>query len=148
MDNGSVLKVFTDGGARGNPGPAAIGVVIKNQRGEIIHQKGQCIGQKTNNEAEYYALIYALQWLKDNLDNFDGALMINFFLDSKMIVNQMAGNYKVKAPNLKPLFNEAKKIEIELGSVPIRYSHIQRDLNKLADRQVNLALDGCLQNKI
>lgn len=133
------LSIWTDGGARGNPGPAGIGVVIKDERGEVVLKKGKFIGWATNNEAEYQALIFALDFLascpfKDSLERID------FYSDSALLVNQMKGKYKVKANNLKDLFFAAKKKEKDLRC-PIEFRSLARERNSESDFLVNQALD-------
>jgi len=133
-----ILKVYTDGGARGNPGPAAIGIVVKNQNGQTIFQQGRAIGWATNNQAEYQALIAALSWIKDNHPQ---AEKIDFFLDSQLVVSQMQGKYRVKSAKIKPLWQKAKQLETSLPPVKVDYHLIPRSLNHEADRLLNQALD-------
>jgi ribonuclease HI len=132
------LIVFTDGGARGNPGPAAVGYVIKNSLGRILCQQSMFVGQTTNNVAEYRAVIEALKWLikKTNL-NYS---QINFFLDSKLVVNQLNGFYKVKETKMRNLIIEVRQLERELGG-NVFYHLIPRQKNKLADSLVNQTLN-------
>ncbi|MFH1561506.1 MAG: ribonuclease HI family protein [Patescibacteria group bacterium] len=133
----SKISIYTDGGSRGNPGPAAIGVVVK-ENNKIIFQLGKTIGVATNNEAEYQGLIEALKWLIEQKNKID---QIDFFLDSKLVVFQMKGEYKVKAPKVIPLFAQAKQLEKQIDS-KINYQHIRRELNSQADALLNQALDG------
>jgi len=133
------LTVFTDGGARGNPGPAAIGFVIKDDQGKIIIEKGQYIGRATNNVAEYQAVIEALKWLKKNL-SFRPA-RTTFFLDSKLAVNQLNGLFKVKNHGLRNLIVEVRQWEREIGGHVI-YCFVRREKNKKADTLVNQSLDS------
>jgi len=134
MEN--ILVIHTDGGARGNPGPAAIGVVIE-QNGKIIHEFGKTIGDTTNNVAEYTAIIEALQYCK-TINNQQ--LTIHFLLDSKLVVEQLNGNFKIKDTKLRELSLKIRLLEVESGGV-ITYAHTPRENNKQADLQVNLALD-------
>ena len=129
------LFIHTDGGARGNPGPGAIGIVIANEKKEIIKEIGKFIGRSTNNEAEYQAVVEALKTCgeKKNLD-------IEFFIDSLLIVNQLNGKFKVKEPRLKKYFNEIKLLEKNFRSV--KYTHIERSKNYAADKIVNEVLDN------
>ena len=91
------LLIFTDGGARGNPGPAAIGFIIKDNYGEVLVELGKFIGRATNNVAEYQAVIEALTWLKNNYQRKELSNdQIDFFLDSNLVVNQLNGFYKIK----------------------------------------------------
>jgi len=131
------LKIYTDGGSRGNPGPAAFGVTIIDKNKNPIYEKGGFIGRKTNNQAEYEGLIHALDWLAKN---GQGVKTVEFFLDSKLVVNQMKGLFKVKAPKMRPLWTKAKQIEQSLN-LAITYSHIPRELNTRADELLNKALD-------
>lgn len=131
------LKIYTDGGSRGNPGPSGIGVAVKNEKGETVFQKGEFIGQATNNQAEYQALIYALDWLEKNSKRIE---KVDFFLDSKLVVCQMKGEFKIKSPAIRPLWIKAKQIESRLD-IQIDYHSIPRELNAEADGLLNQALD-------
>jgi probable phosphoglycerate mutase len=99
------ISIYTDGGARGNPGISGYGLVVLDQQQNSLYQQSKFLGVKTNNEAEYLGLIGALTWLKDNQSNIDS---VNFYSDSQLMVRQITGLYKVKSPNLKPLFDTAK----------------------------------------
>ena len=130
------LIVYTDGGARGNPGPAAFGVVI----GET-YMHGEYIGETTNNIAEYSGLVYALKHAKKGTDETDMAKVdLEVRMDSELIIKQMKGEYKVKNEGLKPFFLEAKKLISHFHSVS--FVHIPREENKEADAMVNKALDA------
>jgi len=128
------LVIYTDGGARGNPGPAGIGVVIGD-----AYEHGEYIGETTNNVAEYSALVFALKkaksLYKDDCTNLD----IEVRMDSELIVKQMKGEYKVKNEGLRPLFLEAQKL-IQLFH-HVSFMHIPREKNARADALVNQALD-------
>ena len=104
----SFLKIYADGGARGNPGPAAIGYSII-QNGQEIKAHGQCIGEATNNEAEYKAVLAALAWLEKNCQ--PSLYSIKVYLDSKLVVNQLNGLFKIKKARLRALVLKAKNIE-------------------------------------
>lgn len=137
------LKIFTDGGARGNPGSAAVGVVIKNEQDQIIDKFGKTIGISTNNVAEYTGVIEALKFLlitnnKKLITNTEG---IEFFLDSELVVSQLNGIFKVKNSNLKQLLIKVRELEGEIGG-NVSYSSIPREKNRLADSLVNQALDN------
>lgn len=135
------LSIFCDGGARGNPGPAAIGFVIF-QNGKIVHKFFKRIGEATNNVAEYRAVIAALEWLLKNYPIIQSSnQLINFFLDSQLIVNQLIGNFKIKNSNLQKLTGRVKNLERGIGK-KINYSYIPRRQNKIADALVNQALNG------
>jgi len=136
------LIINTDGGARGNPGPAGIGIVIKTETGEMLQKISQTIGETTNNVAEYTAVIKALEWMRANatilqLNNFT----INFFLDSTLVVNQLNGLFKVKDAKLRELLLKVRILEQEVGG-KIYYSSIPREKNMEADALVNQALDS------
>lgn len=131
------LKIYTDGGSRGNPGPAAYGIVIKTNKGKTICEKSKAIGRATNNEAEYQGLIAALNRLNKSQLKADQLI---FYLDSRLVVNQMQGKFKVKAGNLKPLWQKAKKLAQNLSG-EIKYQHIPRTSNRRADKLLNQALD-------
>lgn len=135
------LFVFTDGGARGNPGPSAIGVYIANDKGKEIAKIGKRIGHATNNIAEYSAILEALSWIEENRDLFDKDSKISFFMDSELATSQIAGVYKVKNDKIRELLFKIRVKEKELG-LSITYKHIRREENKKADRLVNLALDN------
>ena len=137
-----ILNIFCDGGARGNPGPAAIGFVTKDAAGSVIHQHGASIGIATNNVAEYRAVIAALEWLVKNKSTFHFSLFtLNFYLDSALVVNQLNGLFKVKNANLRQLIVQIKILESQL-SIPITYTSIPRAQNFQADALVNKALDS------
>lgn len=125
--------LYTDGGARGNPGPAGIGFVLTIPDHEPI-QVGNYIGRATNNQAEYRALIAGLERAsKENVTE------LHCFLDSELLVQQMRGKYRVKNAGLAPLYTHAKKIAASFTH--ITFSHIPREKNKKADQLVNEALD-------
>lgn len=131
------LRVHTDGGARGNPGPAAVGVVIEDvSNGSLIVEFGKCIGETTNNVAEYMAVCEALRSSKDK-----GATEINFFLDSVLVVNQLNGKFKVKDAKLRELLLQVRILEQELGAT-VAYHVVPREQNRRADFLVNQALDN------
>lgn len=132
------LNIHTDGGSRGNPGPAAVGVVIQESSGKLIHQFSQTIGQATNNIAEYQGVIIALEYLlKQNLN----PTSIHFFLDSTLVVNQLSGLWKIKDTNLKGKAIKVKQLEGSLNC-PINYTAIPREKNSQADLLLNQALDN------
>jgi ribonuclease HI len=133
------VSVYTDGGSRGNPGHSGFGVVIYNDARQIIAQISKYIGLATNNEAEYSALIESLLWLRDN-SSIHQVSEVTFYSDSQLMVRQLQGRYKVKAPNILPLFNQAKTL---LNSLNFNYqfSDIPREQNSLADQLANDAMD-------
>ena len=134
-----MLKIFTDGGARGNPGPAAAAFIV--YRGEeILAQEGHYLGRTTNNVAEYQAVLKAFDWLLSYQQKAKEPGKVEFFLDSKLVVSQLNGQFKIKARNLLPLVLAIKQKEKALG-VPVSYSYIPRFKNKAADLLVNQTLD-------
>ena len=136
------LKIYLDGGARGNPGLAAIGFVIKDATNQIISQRGQFIGKATNNQAEYQALIAVFNWLKDYQQTHQKSLeQVDLFLDSQLVVKQMQGIYKIKSAKIKFLWQKAKELESKLWPLKIYYHLIPRSLNWQADCLLNQALD-------
>ena len=134
------LFVFADGGARGNPGPAAVGFLIKDNRGKVLIRQGKYIGRATNNVAEYMAVVEALKWLQKNLVDLASSVgMIKFFLDSKLVVNQLNGLFKVKNKNLRNLVVIVRSLEQEVDG-NIVYHFRPREKNKEADFLVNQVL--------
>ena len=127
------IIINTDGGSRGNPGPAAIGAVLSSEGGEVIAKYNECIGETTNNIAEYKALILALTRLADF--EYDEA---ECRLDSELVVKQFNGLYKVKDSNMKDLYGQVQDL---IFFKPIKFVHVRREYNKLADQLVNEALD-------
>jgi len=134
-----MLKVFTDGGARGNPGPAAAAFVVYRGEG-ILAQEGHYLGRATNNVAEYQAVLKAFDWLLSHQEKVKEGGKVEFFLDSKLVVFQLNGQFKIKARNLLPLVLAIKQKEKALG-VPVSYSYIPRFKNEAADLLVNQTLD-------
>ncbi len=132
-----LLVINTDGGARGNPGPAGTGVVIKNEQGEIVYRHGGYIGAATNNVAEYSALIKALTEAH-NL----GAREVRINMDSELIVKQMLGQYKIKEPTLQKLAQQAVMLLKKFDKYS--FTHVRREFNKEADMLVNEAIDEAL----
>ncbi|HLD51544.1 hypothetical protein A3K34_04300 [candidate division WWE3 bacterium RIFOXYC1_FULL_40_10] len=128
------MTLFSDGGARGNPGPAAFGIVLKDENCETIFSSNRYLGTKTNNEAEYMGLIAGLMAGTDK-----GASEIICYLDSELIVKQLKGVYKVKNDRMKEFWKKAKELERDYKKVT--YVHIPRTENKEADALVNEALD-------
>ncbi len=127
------LSIFTDGASRGNPGKASIGAVIL-ENGIIIDQISKYIGEKTNNEAEYTAVLESLKWMIEH--KYTNA---RFYADSKLLVEQLNGNYKVKAPTIIPLFKECKELIKDLS---VSFTWVRREENSQADALANQALDS------
>jgi len=137
--NPQKIIIHTDGGARGNPGPAAIGIVI---RGGSVGKKeyGEYLGEATNNEAEYKAVIFALKKLKHLIGSAESKKSdVEVMLDSELLEKQLNGEYKIKEKNLQHYFIEVWNIKSDFGSVNFR--HVKREENRDADRIVNQILD-------
>lgn len=136
----STLTIYTDGGARGNPGPAAVGVYFKLGQFEERHHR--TIGTATNNVAEYTAVLDALtkvaEYRQAGAPVFSA---LHFFLDSELVVKQLRGEYRIKEPTLQGLALKAKLALKELD-LPFQFSHVKRESNKIADSLVNAALDA------
>jgi len=129
------LTTYTDGGARGNPGPAAAGIIIKDATGKTVAGYGEYLGRQTNNYAEYAALISALKKAKEL-----GATEVECVLDSELVTKQMKREYKVKEPTLQKLFISAYNLAGAFTKVS--YRHVLREKNKEADAWVNKVLDN------
>jgi ribonuclease HI len=123
-----------DGGSRGNPGPASYGVVIRNPRGEVIARLKKYIGRVTNNVAEYYGLIAALDYAQSH-----GVRALRVESDSELLVKQMQGHYKVRSEDLRPLYERARKMSQAFES--FRIGHVYREQNREADALANEAMD-------
>ena len=148
------LRVYCDGGARGNPGQAAIAFIIKNQHNQTVHRHAETIGVTTNNVAEYKAVIAALEFLVKTTAA-KHSQFITIFLDSQLVARQLAGKFRIKTPHLLTLVRRVRQIEESLAvglqtqtnrgglffSPSIAYEHIPRELNSEADELVNQALD-------
>jgi ribonuclease HI len=133
------LKFFTDGGSRGNPGPSASGVVILTMDDQILEQFGEYLGHGTNNVAEWTAVKLAIEAIAKYKPK-----RVHSFMDSELVCKQLNGQYRVKHPDLQPLYQSV----VELASqYNISYQHVYREKNKLADAQVNLAIDRALGMK-
>lgn len=142
------LVINTDGGARGNPGPAGIGYIIQNREGRIF-ENTKYIGEKTNNQAEYIAVVEALKWIKGNFlpnrtSELSDMVEIECLLDSQLIVEQLNLRYKLKNEGLKPLFWEIRELVMQLGG-RVSFKYIPREENYLADKLVNKAIDEAIK---
>lgn len=133
------INIYTDGGSRGNPGHSGYGLVIYDEKQIVIFQDSKYLGVKTNNEAEYAGLIGALIWIDQNKDLYS-VTKINFHSDSQLMVRQLQGLYKVRAPNLIPIFNQAKNL-ISNINLPFAFKDVRREFNQLADQLANQAMD-------
>jgi len=131
---GKALVLHFDGGSRGNPGPAGIGVTLTDSQGTPLYELGEFLGRCTNNVAEYTALLRGLNAAKTL-----GAAKLTVHSDSELLVRQINGIYKVKSPDLKPLFQKAVALINALGDVTV--THVYREGNTRADELANLAMD-------
>lgn len=128
------LKIYTDGASRGNPGHAAIGIVIQNENSQLVKEISDYVGINTNNYAEYQAVLRALKEAKSlNADE------VTLFSDSELICRQLMGKYKVKSNNIRPLFTKVISLASQLRSFSV--VHIRREKNSHADKLANIALD-------
>ena len=162
MNNKPDYTIYCDGGARGNPGPAAYGFVIYDSNGSKKYEEGGAIGITTNNVAEYSAVVAALKYvlsIKYPFESFDKTpfgrtqgkqdksaqgnkvLSIRFFLDSQLVAEQLSGRWKIKNESLRNFFFTIKDLEQKIGA-KFSYFSVPREQNKEADRLVNLALDA------
>jgi ribonuclease HI len=128
------LVIYTDGGARGNPGPAGIGAVAYDEQGNVVFEISEYIGETTNNQAEYKAAVRALEEAKKKK-----AKELYLYLDSELVVKQLNGEYKIKNKGLQPLF--VKIYNACLDFKKVEFKHVRREKNKEADRLVNEAID-------
>ena len=133
------VKLFTDGGSRGNPGPSAAGIVLTDMEGNVVTNTGKYLGITTNNQAEYQAVLHGLQIAKN-----DGATIVHVYMDSLLVVNQMNGIFKIKNRELWPIHQAIKDLVAQFEKVS--FTHIPREMNKLADSEVNKVLDEAEKN--
>lgn len=133
------LVIHADGGSRGNPGPAGFGVTIQSQ-GQTLYEKGEYLGIKTNNEAEYLGLIHALTWVI-NQKNILTLNTIEVFMDSQLVIRQVNNIYKIKAPHLKILKSQVDQL-INQIAIPITFTDVRRNFNSRADELANQAMDA------
>lgn len=126
-------SLYTDGGSRGNPGPAAYGFVIYADH-EVVAKKGGYVGETTNNVAEYMGLLEGLKELKNHTQ---GEVWV--YMDSELIIKQMRGEYRVRDANLKDIYVQVQQIEAQFDKV--HYTHVRREKNAVADKVVNQVLD-------
>jgi ribonuclease HI len=133
--------IYCDGGSRGNPGPAAIGVILTEEKGKVIKEYAEKIGRATNNEAEYESLIFALQKAKLLFGGKKAKTMdIEIRTDSEFVVKQMNGKYKILDRKIEQLFLKTWNLKIDFGDV--KFIHVPREKNWEADKLVNVALDS------
>lgn len=138
---------YTDGGSRGNPGPAASGIFITTDKDRELTSFGTFLGIQTNNYAEYTAIIEALSWIVQNRQSLGSIEEIECRMDSQLACRQLTGVYKVKHPQIKPLFTQVQQLQQALA-VPFRFIHIPREQNSFADAEVNNALDKVMFSSI
>lgn len=132
-------RIEADGGARGNPGPAGSGAVVRDAQGKVVAEVSEFIGHTTNNVAEYTALVRALEALAKMLGASASEASVAVYMDSKLVIEQMKGKWKVKHPNMKPLHAQADTLARKFASVS--FSHIPREENGAADALANAAMD-------
>jgi ribonuclease HI len=140
------IVICTDGGSRGNPGPAAFGVVVCDETGRVLKEYGETIGVRTNNEAEYEAVIFGLKKVKalygkDALKSSE----VEVRSDSELLIKQMNGEYKIMEPKIQELFLKVWNLKTEFSK--LKFVAVGREKNKEADRLVNAALDGSCRNQ-
>lgn len=136
------IIVYSDGGARGNPGPAGIGVYVTDETGNVIKEVFEYIGESTNNIAEYTAVLRGLETLKVMFGESIKDIKIEWKLDSELVQKQLAGEYKVKNPGLRSIFDNIQDLRAHFPHLNIQ--HVRREFNKEADRLVNQAIDSAV----
>lgn len=140
------IVIYTDGGSRGNPGPSAFGILIFDDQKNILKKYSQYIGEATNNEAEYQALIFALKKTKALFGKEQiKKTPVEIMSDSELLVKQMKGEYKILNPRIQPLFLKAWNLKIDFGK--LRFFLIPREKNREADRLVNETLSKILVSR-
>lgn len=141
MENHQKIITYTDGGSRGNPGQAALGVVICDEKGNIIKEYGERLGIKTNNEAEYSAIVSALKKVKALFGKEKAKkIEVEMRMDSELAMKQLTGQYKIESEKIIPLFVDVWNLRLDFAKVS--FSHVPREKNKEADKMVNEALDN------
>lgn len=128
------LRVYSDGAARGNPGPSGAGAVLTDADGTIVARVGKFLGRQTNNYAEYMGLIIGLEHAREL-----GAREVDVYADSELMIRQLGGRYQVKSATLKPLFDQA--VRLLKGFAKVKLVHVPREMNKDADEMSNRAID-------
>ena len=135
------LILHTDGRSRGNPGLAAAGIVFHDDHGQVLKSFSKFLGITTNNQAEYQALVLALQYLKEHLSYFSPVAELRAYLDSELIVHQLNGLYKIKHPDIRPLSLQVFSL-LEQLPFKVTFTHVPRSQNSDADLLVNQELDS------
>ena len=141
MESHQKIITYTDGGSRGNPGEAALGVVICDEQGNIIKEYGERLGIKTNNEAEYSAIVSALKKVKALFGKEKAKkIEVEMRMDSELAMKQLSGQYKIESEKIIPHFIAIWNLRLDFARVT--FSHVPREKNKEADKMVNEALDN------
>ncbi|MFO0594802.1 MAG: ribonuclease HI family protein [Myxococcaceae bacterium] len=128
------LRLYSDGAARGNPGPAGAGAVLVEPSGQVVDKLGKFLGHQTNNFAEYHGLLLGLKRAREL-----GVREVEVFADSELMIRQLGGRYQVKSPSLRPLYEEALKVLNEFERVKL--VHVPREMNRAADEMSNRAIE-------
>lgn len=132
------IVIYTDGGSRGNPGPAGIGAVLKDKHGKVLKEVSEYLGETTNNVAEYMAVLRAVEEAK-KLSADTGEVVLECYLDSQLVERQLNGIYKIKEPRLKEIAEKIKLLLKEFSG--FTFTHVYRDKNEEADELANRAMD-------
>jgi ribonuclease HI len=141
------IIIYTDGGSRGNPGPAALGVVFCNEKGQVIKKYSEFLGEKTNNEAEYQAVIFALKKFKALFGNkLAKNTEVELRADSELLIKQLNGQYKILEPKIQQLFILIWNLKLDFKKVKFKY--VPRENNQEADNLVNETLDNKVKNSL
>lgn len=142
IDQGIIFRmkviIYTDGASRGNPGQASYGFTISDEKGKLLYEEGRYIGITTNNVAEYTGVLEALKFVKEKYGK--QPLNLELYADSKLVIEQLSGRFKIKSAHLIPIIEKIKILALELGG--IIYTHVAREKNTEADRLANFALDS------
>jgi ribonuclease HI len=141
MNNMQKVTIFTDGGSRGNPGPAAVGAQLLDEDGKVLKEVSETIGNATNNYAEYFGVLRGLQSAKEMFGKKTRDMEFEMKMDSELVKKQLNAEYQIKDPGLVPLFIEIHNLRV--ANFPnVKLTHVKREFNKEADRLVNKALDS------
>ena len=140
IHNMKKVIAFTDGGARGNPGPAGLGVHIENEDGDVLKEVSQYLGEQTNNFAEYSGALVALETLRELYGEDTNTMAFEIKLDSELVQKQINGEYKVKSDSLRPIYKQIVSLRDE-HFPNITFTHVRREFNTDADRLANEAMD-------
>ncbi len=135
------LRIYTDGGSRGNPGPAACAAVFQDSQGKTVYQLSKYLGSITNNQAEYQGVLFALKHLLEHQNDYSSITDVEFVLDSELVVKQLRGEYRIKHPDILPLAQNTFSLIKQLPFA-ITFTHVLRNQNSLADSLLNQELDS------